>query len=174
MRFSVRHDTLYRYSAPVGLAPHLLRLTPRAERARMLASQLTVQPVPAARRESVDRFGNRITEVSFAGPSDLLRVESSFDLEPHRRRCAIPGCLDCPGHAGRRAYQPTTGPKTAKTRRCKTSRKHWRLKAVGRRCRSSSISARRCFGAFTAISGSKAPLRRRPARLPPAAAPVAI
>ena len=81
MRFSVRHDTLYRYSAPVGLAPHLLRLTPRAERVRMLASELTVEPLPAARRESVDRFGNRITEVTFDGPSDLLRVESSFDLE---------------------------------------------------------------------------------------------
>jgi transglutaminase-like putative cysteine protease len=77
----VRHDTVYRYSAPVELAPHLLRLTPRAERVRMLASQLTVQPVPAARRESVDRFGNRIIEVSFAGASDLLRVESCFDLE---------------------------------------------------------------------------------------------
>ncbi len=81
MRFSVRHDTLYRYSIPVGLAPHLLRLTPRAERVRMLASQLTIEPPPAARRESVDRFGNRITEVSFAGLSDLLRVESCFDLE---------------------------------------------------------------------------------------------
>ena len=81
MRFSVRHETLYRYSAPVGLAPHLLRLTPRAERVRMLASELTVEPLPAARRESVDRFGNRIIEVSFDGPSDLLRVENSFDLE---------------------------------------------------------------------------------------------
>ena len=81
MRFSVRHDTLYRYSAPVGLAPHLLRLTPRAERVRMLASELTVEPLPTARRETVDRFGNRIIEVSFDGPSELLRVESCFDLE---------------------------------------------------------------------------------------------
>ncbi len=81
MRFSVRHDTLYRYSTPVRLAPHLLRLTPRAERVRMLASHLTVQPVPAGRQESVDRFGNQITQVSFDGLSDLLRVESYFDLE---------------------------------------------------------------------------------------------
>jgi len=94
MRFSVRHDTLYRYSAPVGLAPHVLRLTPRAERVRMLASELTVEPLPAARRESVDRFGNRIVEVSFAGPSDLLRVESCFDLEISApaplRDCGLP------------------------------------------------------------------------------------
>ena len=81
MRFSVRHDTLYRYNAPVGLAPHLLRLTPRAERVRMLASHLTVQPVPTARQESVDRFGDRITQVSFDGLSHLLHVESYFDLE---------------------------------------------------------------------------------------------
>ncbi len=94
MRFSVRHDTLYRYSAPVGLAPHLLRLTPRAERVRMLASELTVEPLPAARRESADRFGNRITEVTFDGPSELLRVESRFDLEISApaplRDCGLP------------------------------------------------------------------------------------
>ena len=59
----------------------MLRLTPRAERVRMLASELTVEPVPAARQESVVRFGNRIIEVSFDGPSELLRVESYFDLE---------------------------------------------------------------------------------------------
>ena len=94
MRFSVRHDTLYRYSTPVGLAPHRLRLTPRAERVRMLARRLMVQPVPAARQESEDRFGNRITQVSFDGPSDLLRVESTFDLEifapPPLRESGLP------------------------------------------------------------------------------------
>ena len=31
MRFTVRHETLYRYSVPVVLAPHVLRLTPRSQ-----------------------------------------------------------------------------------------------------------------------------------------------
>ena len=38
MRFSIRHETLYRYSGPVGLAPHILRLNPRTEGARVFAA----------------------------------------------------------------------------------------------------------------------------------------
>jgi transglutaminase-like putative cysteine protease len=81
MRFSIRHETLYRYSTPVGLAPHVLRLTPREEGARILAGGLTVEPMPAARQETTDRFGNRVTQVSFSGFSDVLRIESGFDLQ---------------------------------------------------------------------------------------------
>ena len=36
MRFSVRHQTLYRYSAPVRLAEHVLRFNPRPEAGRLL------------------------------------------------------------------------------------------------------------------------------------------
>ena len=81
MRFSVRHETLYRYAVPVRLAPHVLRLNPRAD-GRVLAASLTVDPAPAARHDSTDRFGNRVTHVSFEGLSDFLRIESRL---PHSR-----------------------------------------------------------------------------------------
>ena len=81
MRFTVRHETIYRYSAPVSLSPHLLRLNPRAEGATILERSLTVDPKPIAFREETDRFGNRVTHLDFEGFSDRLRIESRFDLE---------------------------------------------------------------------------------------------
>lgn len=81
MRFSVRHETLYRYTMPVRLGPHMLRLNPRADSARMLSGSLAVVPAPAARHDATDRFGNSITHVSFEGISDLLRIESRFDVD---------------------------------------------------------------------------------------------
>ena len=82
MRFSVRHETLYRYTAPVRLAPHMLRLNPRANGSRLLVRDLMVVPAPAARHDSTDHFGNRVTHVSFEGLSDFLRIESRL---PHSR-----------------------------------------------------------------------------------------
>ena len=81
MRFTVCHETIYRYSAPVSLSPHLLRLNPRAEGAAILERSLTVDPKPIAFREETDRFGNRVTHLDFEGFSDRLRIESRFDLE---------------------------------------------------------------------------------------------
>ena len=81
MRFTVRHETIYRYSAPVSLSPHLLRLNPRAEGATILERSLTVDPKPIAFREETDRFGNRVTHLDFEGLSNRLRIESQFDLE---------------------------------------------------------------------------------------------
>jgi len=67
MRFTVRHETIYRYSAPVSLSPHLLRLNPRAEGATILERSLTVDPKPIAFREETDRFGNRVTHLEGRG-----------------------------------------------------------------------------------------------------------
>ena len=80
MRFSVCHATLYRYSAPVRLAPHVLRLNPRGN-GGIAAGTLTVDPTPAERRDAMDGFGNLITHLNFAGFTDLLRIESRFDLD---------------------------------------------------------------------------------------------
>ena len=81
MRFSVRHETLYRYSTPVRLASHVLRLHPRADGVRIVRGDIIVDPTPAERLGQMDRFGNRVTLVNFAGSSDLLRIESRFDLD---------------------------------------------------------------------------------------------
>jgi transglutaminase-like putative cysteine protease len=81
MRFSVCHETHYRYSAPVLFAPHVLRLTPRADNAVLLTHSLTIDPVPAVRQDLTDGHGNLITQLEFGGPSGHLSIESRFDLE---------------------------------------------------------------------------------------------
>jgi transglutaminase-like putative cysteine protease len=81
MRFSVCHDTHYRYSAPVLFAPHLLRLTPRSDNAVLLTHSLTIDPAPTVRQDVTDRHGNTVTRVEFGDPSCHLSIESRFDLE---------------------------------------------------------------------------------------------
>ena len=81
MRFAVRHETLYRYSGPVVLAPHLLRLTPRAEH-QIRTRSLVVHPEPVALREENDTYGNRVARLTFSEQAtDELRIESRFELE---------------------------------------------------------------------------------------------
>jgi transglutaminase-like putative cysteine protease len=64
MRFSVRHATTYRYSTPVALALHLLRLSPRATEGVL------------------DAYGNTVTRVTFGSlPTSELHIESTFELE---------------------------------------------------------------------------------------------
>jgi transglutaminase-like putative cysteine protease len=81
MRFSISHETHYRYSAPVRLAAHVLRFTPRADNVVLLAHSLIVDPAPSMRQDLLDRYGNTVTHVDFEGSSDHFRVESVFELE---------------------------------------------------------------------------------------------
>ena len=81
MRFAVRHETLYRYSVPVVLAPHVLRLTPRAEN-QVGTRSLVVWPEPVELHEENDAYGNRVTRVRFSDQATgELRIESRFELE---------------------------------------------------------------------------------------------
>jgi transglutaminase-like putative cysteine protease len=81
MRFAVRHETLYRYSVPVVLAPHELRLTPRTGY-QIQSRSLVVWPEPVEVREDNDGHGNRITRVQFSPQATQeLRIESRFELE---------------------------------------------------------------------------------------------
>ncbi len=81
MRFSVRHETLYRYSAPVRLGRHLLRLTPRGDGATILERRLIVEPEPVAIVEARDAFGNPVTTLEFSGETEVFRIDSAFVLD---------------------------------------------------------------------------------------------
>ncbi len=81
MRFTVSHETLYRYAKPVWLASHVLRLTPRSEGVELLSRELLVEPAPTMRFEAVDGFGNLLTHVGFGGATDAFRILSRFELE---------------------------------------------------------------------------------------------
>jgi len=80
MHFSVRHRTCYRYSDPVHLGLHRLRLTPRGGAGRLLLHELAVDPAPVARRDGVDAYGNRVTELDFAGAAGQLIIDSRFEF----------------------------------------------------------------------------------------------
>jgi transglutaminase-like putative cysteine protease len=80
MRFSVRHQTVYSYSAPVRLAEHVLRLNPRPEAGRLLTRTLSIDPPPVQREEVRDPFGNLVTRVAFEGLSARLVIDSRFAL----------------------------------------------------------------------------------------------
>src|SRR4051812_11841661 len=81
VHFSVRHATLYRYSVPVQLTAHRVRLNPRLDQVRIASHALDVQPLPGSRNERLDPFGNRVTELEFWGATQELRVESRFELD---------------------------------------------------------------------------------------------
>lgn len=81
MRFQVRHETVYSYAAPVTLAAHRVRLSPRADAGRILSRELICKPAPIVRREVEDAHGNLSTLLEFEGSTDLLRLESRFDLQ---------------------------------------------------------------------------------------------
>jgi transglutaminase-like putative cysteine protease len=81
MRFTVRHETRYRYSVPVVLAPHVLRLTPRSHHQSQTRS-LVVQPEPVELHEEDDAHGNRVARVTFSDrATGELRIDSRFELE---------------------------------------------------------------------------------------------
>lgn len=86
MRFDVRHLTTYRYSKPVFLEPHVLRLRPRADGSqRLLRFELSVTPEPAGRYEELDAEGNVCTRLWFEAPADLLSIETQCEVELTRQ-----------------------------------------------------------------------------------------
>ena len=85
MRFSVAHSTSYRYTSPVYLEPHTIRLRPREDGSqRLLAFALDVSPSPAALSESLDQDGNVVTHAWFSDATEGLVVRSSFQIETLR------------------------------------------------------------------------------------------
>ena len=85
-RWLVRHETIYRYSTQVAFAPHVLRLTPRADSVRCLERSLVVTPCPLGTAEFNDAFGNSYTSVTFGtGAADALVIDSRLVVETFAR-----------------------------------------------------------------------------------------
>jgi transglutaminase-like putative cysteine protease len=81
MRFTVHHHSEYRYAQPVWLTAHWLRFNPRPDAGRLIARALAIDPIPVARDETLDDFGNLVTRVAFGGESDRLVIDSRFEIE---------------------------------------------------------------------------------------------
>jgi transglutaminase-like putative cysteine protease len=84
MRYRVSHVTRYRYSNPVYLEPHTLRLTPRGGSQRLLSHEVHLDPVAAGVSKCLDAEGNAIHFCWFAEPAAHLTVRSDFEVETTR------------------------------------------------------------------------------------------
>ena len=85
MRFSLTHTTVYRYTAPVFLEPHVIRLRPRDDAAqRLLSYDLVLDPQPAGQVSLCDYNGNTVVQAWFDELLDRLTVRSRFEAETLR------------------------------------------------------------------------------------------
>jgi len=76
------HETIYRYSGPVFLDPHVLRLHPKSGCGVFVRDyQLEVSPSPSGEFVSEDLFGNTVHFVWFEGNTSEFRVTSRFQFE---------------------------------------------------------------------------------------------
>jgi len=77
--FSAVHETTWRFSRPVFLEPHLVRLYPRQDRSQRLESfSLRVRPEHCGLSEIEDADGNQACRLWFEGLHDSLSVITSF------------------------------------------------------------------------------------------------
>jgi transglutaminase-like putative cysteine protease len=85
MRIAATHSTIYRYTQPVTLEPHTLRLRPRDDvTQRLLSHQLSITPAPAGQAAFSDQDGNGVVQAWFVGTVQELTVESRFVVETLR------------------------------------------------------------------------------------------
>ncbi len=85
MRFIASHTTRFRYSGPVFLEPHTIRLRPRSGGGqRLVRYKIEVDPTPEVLTEAVDAEGNEVSYAGFAGVTGTLLVTSEFEVETLR------------------------------------------------------------------------------------------
>jgi transglutaminase-like putative cysteine protease len=78
---TVRHETRYRYSAPVAFGAHRLMLRPRdSHDLRLLEAELMLSP-PGEMRWMHDVFGNSVAQVEFGQLASELLIVSTLHLE---------------------------------------------------------------------------------------------
>jgi len=85
MRIAATHTTIYRYTQPVALEPHTIRLRPRDDAAqRVVSHRLSISPAPAGQSAFSDQDGNGVVQAWFMGGVRELAVESAFVVETLR------------------------------------------------------------------------------------------
>ncbi|MFW5641608.1 MAG: transglutaminase family protein [Roseicyclus sp.] len=92
MRYDIRLSIGYLYGAPSDHARTLVRLLPSDLPGRQIVTSrlLTVEPLPAERRDTRDFFGNAMSVLAFHAPIDRIEVS----LQARVERLAPPDSLD--------------------------------------------------------------------------------
>ncbi len=92
MRYHVRHETLYRYSADVVHSHQLLHLVPRpAPYQQCLEHALHITPALHERRDEVDVFGNPMTCIELEHSHRRLEVVAEMEVEVYTRPVLLAG-----------------------------------------------------------------------------------
>ncbi len=79
------HTTTYRYSRPVSLDPHVLRVRPRCNGTQHLSHfDVRIEPEPFKMSHGIDLEGNGASQVLFDGMTDKLVVTVEFAVETLR------------------------------------------------------------------------------------------
>jgi transglutaminase-like putative cysteine protease len=95
-RYTVEHETRYRYRAPVAQSWQLAHLTPRPlPWQTVLWHELRIDPAPAERRDELDSFGNTSTHFSLHAAHHALNVRMKCAVEVGER--PSPVVADPPG-----------------------------------------------------------------------------
>jgi transglutaminase-like putative cysteine protease len=104
---SIRHRTTYRYRNPVAFGEHRIMVRPQeGPDQRQLSSELTISPVPAARRHLVDVAGNYVEAARFKGRSDTLSFESFTEIHHQPIEPAFDEETETLGPGERFLYEP--------------------------------------------------------------------
>lgn len=101
MRFHVEHETRYRYSRPVYLEPHVVRLCPASGPAQFLESfAIEVTPRPEGISAQADACGNAVHSLWFKGLWEELVVRTSVTARTLRTNpydyLLAPGAMTLP------------------------------------------------------------------------------
>lgn len=91
MRYAVSHETQYRYSAPVDLGIHMIRLMPvNLTRQHVLDCQLIIDPPPATLAHFSDHFGNIVHRAAIETTHDHFAVTLAATIEVVRETPSPP------------------------------------------------------------------------------------
>ena len=82
MRYTVHHETEYRYGSVVSVSRQALHLTPRAlPYQRCLDHRLRIEPAPTHRVDESDAFGNPLTRLEIDTPHRELLIAAEMDID---------------------------------------------------------------------------------------------
>lgn len=85
MRYRISHTTDYRYSNPVQLRPHILRLCPRNDGMQWLQKfEVTVSPEPIQQTYFLDENGTTCLRVVFDSPLDAWHIQTVSEVQTTR------------------------------------------------------------------------------------------
>ena len=85
MRYRITHTTHYRYSSPVQLRPHILRLCPRSDGAQWLQKfEVSLSPEPIQQRYFLDENGTTCLHIAFDSPVDSWQVQTVSEVQTTR------------------------------------------------------------------------------------------